>query len=92
MNLQQFISASKMFNAEQLLSLHRILTFQQGIAAKLKLKDIVYNKTYSVFDGQYFTKQFQVHDTYIEFKPIQPAKAKEELKKIRNILLTGEVK
>lgn len=93
MNLQQFINARQMTNNLQLASLIDMLGFRQGKEAKRAIERILKNKFYTVFDEKAFSKQFIVHDTYIEFRPIRPTDNLKELKAIRDyILLTGEEK
>jgi hypothetical protein len=93
MNLQQFINARQMTNNLQLASLIDMLGFRQGKQVKRAIERILKNKFYTVFDEKAFSKQFIVHDTYIEFRPIRPTDNLKELKAIRDyILLTGEEK
>ena len=93
MNLQQFINARQMTNNLQLASLIDMLGFRQGKQVKRAIERILKNKFYTVFDEKAFSKQFIVHDTYIEFRPIRPTDNLKELKAIRDyILLTGEAK
>jgi hypothetical protein len=93
MNLQQFINARQMTNNLQLASLIDMLGFRQGKQVKRAIERILKNKFYTVFDEKAFSKQFIVHDTFIEFRPIRPTDNLKELKAIRDyILLTGEEK
>lgn len=93
MNLQQFINARNMTNNLQLASLIDMLGFRQGKQVKRAIERILKNKFYTVFDEKAFSKQFIVHDTFIEFRPIRPTDNLKELKAIRDyILLTGEEK
>lgn len=93
MNLQQFINARQMTNNLQLASLIDMLGFRQSKDTKRAIERILKNKFYTVFDEKAFSKQFIVHDTYIEFRPIRPTDNLKELKAIRDyILLTGEAK
>lgn len=93
MNLQQFINARQMTNNLQLASLIDMLGFRQSKETKRAIERILKNKFYTVFDEKAFSKQFIVHDTYIEFRPIRPTDNLKELKAIRDyILLTGEAK
>lgn len=93
MNLQQFINARQMTNNLQLASLIDMLGFRQGKQVKRAIERILKNKFYTVFDEKAFSKQFIVHDTYVEFRPIRPTDNLKELKAIRDyILLTGEDK
>ena len=93
MNLQQFINARQMTNNLQLASLIDMLGFRQSKETKRAIERILKNKFYTVFDEKAFSKQFIVHDTFIEFRPIRPTDNLKELKAIRDyILLTGEAK
>ena len=93
MNLQQFINARQMTNNLQLASLIDMLGFRQSKETKRGIERILKNKFYTVFDEKAFSKQFIVHDTFIEFRPIRPTDNLKELKAIRDyILLTGEEK
>lgn len=93
MNIQQFINARNMTNNLQLASLIDMLGFRQGKQVKRAIERILKNKFYTVFDEKAFSKQFIVHDTFIEFRPIRPTDNLKELKAIRDyILLTGEEK
>lgn len=93
MNLQQFINSRQMTNNLQLASLIDMLGFRQGKETKRAIERILKNKFYTVFDEKAFSKQFIVHDTFIEFRPIRPTDNLKELKAIRDyILLTGESK
>lgn len=93
MNLQQFINARQMTNNLQLASLIDMLGFRQGKQVKRAIERILKNKFYTVFDEKAFSKQFIVHDTYVEFRPIRATDNLKELKAIRDyILLTGEEK
>lgn len=93
MNLQQFINARQMTNNLQLASLIDMLGFRQSKDTKRAIERILKNKFYTVFDEKAFSKQFIVHDTFIEFRPIRPTENLKELKAIRDyILLTGEAK
>jgi hypothetical protein len=90
MNLQQFINARNMTNNLQLASLIDMLGFRQGKDTKRAIERILKNKFYTVFDEKAFSRQFEVHDTFIEFRPIRPQDNLKELKAIRDyILLTG---
>lgn len=93
MNIQQFINARQMTNNLQLASLIDMLGFRQGKQVKRAIERILKNKFYTVFDEKAFSKQFIVHDTFIEFRPIRPTDNLKELKAIRDyILLVGEEK
>jgi hypothetical protein len=93
MNLEQFINARKFTNNLQLASLIDLLGYNQSRSTKIAIERLLKNKFYTIFDDKAFSRQFIVHDTFVEFKPIRPQDNLKELKAIRDyILLTGEEK
>lgn len=93
MNLEQFINSRKLTNNLQLASLIDMLGFNQSRKTKIAIEKLLKNKFYTCFDEKAFSRQFIVHDTFIEFKPIRPKDNLKELKAIRDyILLVGEDK
>ena len=93
MNLEQFINSRKLTNNLQLASLIDLLGYNQSRSTKVSIESLLKNKFYTIFDGKAFSRQFIVHDTFVEFKPIRPQDNLKELKAIRDyILLIGEEK
>jgi hypothetical protein len=93
MNLEQFINSRKLTNNLQLASLIDLLGYNQSRSTKISIERLLKNKFYTIFTGKAFSRQFIVHDTFVEFKPIRPKANLKELKAIRDyILLTGEEK
>ena len=93
MNLEQLINSRRTLNNLQSSSLIDLLGYKCGRETKLTIKSLILNKFFTCFDGKAFSRQFEVHDTFVEFRPIRPVDAKKELKAVRDyLLLVGEEK
>jgi len=67
MNIQELIDKRQFLNNLQLLSLQKLLGYRQKQQVKQKVNDITTNKFYTLFDGNDFSKKFQVKDNEIEY-------------------------
>lgn len=67
MNIQELIDARTSITAEQELSLRAIIGYRRKHPVKLKIKDILQNRFYTLFDGSNYAKQFNVKQDGVVF-------------------------
>ena len=67
MNIQELIDARTSITPEQELSLRAIIGYRRTHDIKLKIKNVLQNRFYTLFDGSKYAKQFNVKQESVVF-------------------------
>ena len=82
MNIQQLVDTRGSLNQLQFTSLVDMLIYKQRKKSKQAIREVLKNNFYTIFDENPFSKKFELHNEFVEFKGNDA-----ELKAIRIFIL-----